>query len=56
MVWGDYDVKDKRIRIAFCGNNFGGPRTDGVNNMNTYYDELKRKALKSRAVMFNQGH
>lgn len=23
MVSGDYDVKEKRIRIGFCGNNFG---------------------------------
>ncbi len=43
MVWGDYDVKEDRIRIAFCGNNVGGPEQGGINNMETYFDELKRR-------------
>lgn len=43
MVSGDYDAKENRIRIAFCGNNVGSPRTAGINNMKTYYDELKRR-------------
>jgi hypothetical protein len=45
MVSGDYDVKENRIRIAFCGNNVGGPGKGGINNMNTYFDELKRRRL-----------
>lgn len=43
IVSGDYDLKDNRIRIAFCGNNVGGPGTGGINNTNSYFDELKRR-------------
>ena len=45
MVSGDYDVKDNRIRIAFCGNNVGGPGRGGINNMNAYFDELAKRRL-----------
>jgi hypothetical protein len=43
MVWGDYDLKDNRIRVAFCGNNVGGRGGDATDNIRTYYDELKRR-------------
>ena len=43
MVSGDYDVEEDRIRIAFCGDNFGGPGTGGIDNMNSYFDELKQR-------------
>jgi hypothetical protein len=45
MIEGDYDVKEDRIRIAFCTNNVGGPDTGDINNMNAYFDELKRRRL-----------
>ena len=49
MAWGDYDVKGNRIRVAFCGNNFGGPGQK-VDNMKKYFDELKRR----RSAAFRQ--
>jgi hypothetical protein len=42
-VSGDYDLKEDRIRIAFCGSNVGGPDTRGINHMNAYFDDLKRR-------------
>jgi len=45
MVSGDYDVKEDRIRVAFCGNNVGGPGRGGINNMNAYFDELAKRRL-----------
>jgi hypothetical protein len=42
MVSGDYDVKDNRVRIAFCGNNVGAERTE-VDNMARYWTELHRR-------------
>ena len=43
MAEGDYDVKENRIRFAFCGENVGG--LVSVNDMNAYFDELKRRRL-----------
>lgn len=43
VVSGDYDVRENRVRIAFCGNNMG-PRLPGdINNMRRYSDELGRR-------------
>jgi hypothetical protein len=43
MASGDYDVKEDRIRIKFCGNNVGGAGKGGIDNMDTYFDELDRR-------------
>jgi len=43
MVSGDYDVKEDRVRFAFCGDNLGGAGSGGIDNMNSYFDELKRR-------------
>jgi hypothetical protein len=43
MAAGDYDLEEDRIRVGFCGNNVSGPGPGGINNMNSYFDELKRR-------------
>jgi hypothetical protein len=43
MAEGDYDLKEDRMRVGFCGNNVIGPGAAGINNMNSYFDELKRR-------------
>lgn len=43
IVDGDYDLREHRIHVAFCGNNIGEPAKGGINNMHTYFDELKRR-------------
>jgi len=43
VVSGDYDVREDRIRIAFCGNNMGERLSGDINNMGSYFEELKRR-------------
>lgn len=43
MAFGDYDLKDGRIRLAFCGNNLGSSGSGGIDHMRTYFDELERR-------------
>jgi len=39
---GDYDLKDKRVRVGFCGNTFGASRTD-ADKARRYWAELERR-------------
>ncbi|WP_404712412.1 hypothetical protein [Sphingomonas sp. MMS24-J13] len=41
MASGDYDLRDNRIRVEFCGANAGERRKDDINNIRTYFDELE---------------
>jgi hypothetical protein len=42
MVSGDYDVKEDRVRVGFCGKNVGGKQAD-VDKMRRYWGELDRR-------------
>jgi hypothetical protein len=48
IVAGDYDVKEDRIRIGFCGNNLGGALDPVLDNEIAYFDELKRRRSAHR--------
>ncbi len=43
MADGDYDVRDNRIRFAFCGINAGPDGPGTINHLRSYFDELKRR-------------
>lgn len=42
MVGGDYDLKEDRIRVGFCGNNVG-PTQSAVDKMRRYWGDLDRR-------------
>jgi hypothetical protein len=54
MVTGDYDVKEDRIRIGFCGSHVRGPEPGDMNNMNAYLDELKRRRSAHQSPLSTQ--
>jgi hypothetical protein len=48
MAFGDYDLQEDRVRVAFCGNNVTGPGAGGINNMKSYDEELERRRKAHR--------
>ena len=51
MAGGDYDIAQDRIRIAYCGNNMGGPpRKTDVHTFDEYWDELDRRRANYRSA------
>jgi hypothetical protein len=43
MADGDYDVRENRIRFAFCGNNVGPAVPGTIDHLGSYFGELKRR-------------
>lgn len=47
MADGDYDIRERRLTVASCGNNLG-PRQPGDIRDPTYFDDLKRRRAAHR--------
>jgi len=50
MASGDYDLKDGRLHIFYCGNNFGAPGPGGIDNLHSYIPDRDRRRSAHRVV------
>jgi len=48
IAFGDYDLREDRVRIAFCGNNVGPPSQGDIDNYEPYRVDLARRRAANR--------